>query len=200
MYIPLTSTPVNNVWVHLSSPILLPTVCVSPTHFIGELVWIEASTKLKHPQTHRKTSLELKPKFNINFSYHKNSFKLHVHCNSGTPLYSGHHWEQHFGRYIEVAFVEGLLWICTFGTWMCGCYIAVGLSWFRYYDICMHNLRGIPSSCCEGVQNLAAIFVTLTLVAGGAANFCILPEGFAGSETTVPCQIFLPCHFPTKHP
>ncbi len=37
--------------------------------------------------------------------------------------------EQHFGRYIGVAFIEGLFLCtnCSFGTWVPGRYIAVGL-------------------------------------------------------------------------
>ncbi len=36
--------------------------------------------------------------------------------------------EQHFGRYIGVAFIEGLFCTnCSFGTWVPGRYIAVGL-------------------------------------------------------------------------
>ncbi len=41
-----------------------------------------------------------------------------------------HSWEQHFGRYIGVAYIEGLFCTCTncsFGTWVPGRYIAVGL-------------------------------------------------------------------------
>ena len=36
--------------------------------------------------------------------------------------------DQHFGRYTEVAFIEGLFCTnCSFGTWVPGRYIAVGL-------------------------------------------------------------------------